>query len=81
MQASLIQSGLHLGSNLSKPATPANIAAAQAATGLTLPIPYPGYTAAAAVNSNATIQHMLTWKPQYSGHHRYVGHQRGERQL
>ncbi len=58
---------LALGSNLSKPATPANIAAAQAATGLTLPIPYPGYTAAAAVNSNATIQHMLTWKPQYSG--------------
>ena len=58
---------LALGSNLSKPATAANIAAAQAATGLTLPIPYPGYTAAAAVNSNATIQHMLTWKPQYSG--------------
>ena len=58
---------LALGSNLSKPATAANIAAAQAATGLTLPIPYPGYTAAAAVNSNATIQHMLVWKPQYSG--------------
>jgi hypothetical protein len=58
---------LALGLNLSKPATPANIAAAQAATGLTLPVPYPGYTAAAAVNSNATIQHMLTWKPQYSG--------------
>jgi len=58
---------LALGSNLSKPATAANIAAAQAATGLTLPIPYPGYTAAAAVNSSATIQHMLTWKPQYAG--------------
>ena len=58
---------LALGSNLSKPATAANIAAAQTATGLTLPIPYPGYTAAAAVNTNATIQHMLTWKPQYSG--------------
>jgi hypothetical protein len=58
---------LALGLNLSKPATPANIAAAQAATGLTLPVPYPGYTAAAAVNTNATIQHMLTWKPQYSG--------------
>ena len=58
---------LALGANLSKPATPANIAAAQAATGITLPIPYPGYTAAAAVNSNATIAHMLTWMPQYSG--------------
>ncbi len=58
---------LALGSNLSKPATAANIAAAQAATGLTLPVPYPGYIAAAAVNSSATIQHMLTWKPQYSG--------------
>jgi len=58
---------LALGSNLSKPATAANIAAAQTATGLTLPVPYPGYTAAAAVNSNATIAHMLTWKPQYSG--------------
>jgi hypothetical protein len=58
---------LALGSNLSKPATAANIAAAQAATGLTLPVPYPGYTAAAAVNSSATIAHMLVWKPQYSG--------------
>ncbi len=54
-------------SNLSKPATAANIAAAQAATGLTLPIPYAGYIAAAAVNSSATIAHMLTWMPQYSG--------------
>ncbi len=58
---------LVLGANLAKPATAANIAAAQAATGLTLPIPYAGYTAAAAVNSNATIGHMLVWKPQYSG--------------
>ena len=58
---------LVLGANLTKAATPANIAAAQATSGLTLPIPYPGYTAAAAVNSNATIAHMLTWKPQYSG--------------
>jgi hypothetical protein len=58
---------LALGANLSKPAIAANIAAAQAATGITLPIPYPGYTAAAAVNSNATIAHMLTWMPQYSG--------------
>jgi hypothetical protein len=58
---------LALGTNLSKPATAANIAAAQTATGITLPIPYAGYTAAAAINSNATIQHMLTWMPQYSG--------------
>src|SRR6185437_10012475 len=58
---------LALGSNLTKPATAANIAAAQAATGITLTVPYPGYTAAAAVNTNATIAHMLTWKPQYSG--------------
>ena len=57
---------LALGSNLTKPATAANIAAAQAATGITLPVPYAGYTAAAAVNTNATIAHMLTWKPQYS---------------
>jgi hypothetical protein len=58
---------LVLGANLTKPATVANIAAAQSASGLTLPVPYPGYTAAAAVNSNATIAHMLTWKPQYAG--------------
>ena len=58
---------LVLGANLTKPATTANIAAAQAATGITLPVPYAAYTAAAAVNSNATIAHMLTWKPQYSG--------------
>lgn len=56
-----------LGAYLSKPATMANIAAAQTATGMTLPIPYSGYTAAAGVNSNATIAHMLTWMPQYSG--------------
>jgi hypothetical protein len=58
---------LVLGANLTKPGTAANIAAAQAATGLTLPVPYAGYTAAAAVNTNATIAHMLVWKPQYSG--------------
>ena len=58
---------LVLGAYLTNRATPANIAAAQAASGLTLPVPYPGYTAAAAVNSNATIAHMLTWKPQYAG--------------
>jgi hypothetical protein len=58
---------LVLGSYLTKTATPANIAAAQTATGLTLTVPYAGYSAAAAVNSNATIAHMLTWMPQYSG--------------
>jgi hypothetical protein len=58
---------LALGANLSKPATAANLAAATAATGIALAAPYPGYTAAAAVNSNATIAHMLTWKPQYAG--------------
>ena len=58
---------LALGANLTRPATAANIAAAQAQTGLTIPIPYPGYTAAAAVNANATIAHMLTWMPQYAG--------------
>lgn len=57
---------LVLGANLSKPATSANVAAAQTASGLTLPVPYPGYTAAAAVNTNATIAHMLVWKPQYA---------------
>src|SRR5438270_5053786 len=60
---------LVLGANLSKPATAANIAAAQAATGLTLPVPYPGYIQAASLSSggNATIAHMLTWMPQFSG--------------
>jgi hypothetical protein len=58
---------LVLGANLTKPATVANIAAAQLASGLTLPVPYPGYTAAALVNPNATIAHMLTWMPQYAG--------------
>ena len=58
---------LALGSNLTKPATAANIAIAQTATGLTLPVPYAGYTAAAVVNASATIAHMLTWMPQYAG--------------
>ena len=58
---------LVLGGNLSKPATQANINAAQAASGLTLPVPYPGYISAATPNSSATIAHMLTWMPQYSG--------------
>ena len=71
---------LVLGANLTKPATAANIAAAQAQSGLTIPIPYPGYTAAAAVNANATIAHMLTWMPQYAGTSDPWG-QRRQRQL
>ncbi len=66
---------LALGSNLANAATTTNINTAQTATGLTLPIPYAGYTAAAAAttsvtstaSSSASIQHMLTWMPQYSG--------------
>jgi hypothetical protein len=66
---------LALGANLSKAATATNVAAAQTATGITLNVPYPGYTAAAATTSSvttasgssATIAHMLTWMPQYSG--------------
>jgi hypothetical protein len=58
---------LALGSYLTKPATQANINAAQAATGITIPIPYAAYTQAAslAAGTNATIAHMLTWMPQY----------------
>jgi len=56
-----------LGPYLNLAATPTNITNAQNASGMTLPIPYSGYTAAAALNSNATIAHMLTWMPQYSG--------------
>jgi len=51
---------------LTAPATTTNLNKVQAATGTALPIPYVGYTAAAAVNTNATIAHMLTWKPQYA---------------
>jgi hypothetical protein len=58
---------LALGSYLAKPATQANINAAQAATGITLPVPYAGYIAAAGLSTSATIQHMLTWMPQYAG--------------
>ncbi|HEV2136131.1 MAG TPA: hypothetical protein VGR47_17975 [Terracidiphilus sp.] len=39
--------------------------AAQTATGIQLPS-YAWYQAAAAVNKNATIAHMLTWMPQFS---------------
>jgi hypothetical protein len=55
---------------LADKATQANINAAQTATGITLPIPYPGYPLAAAAKgatSTISIQHMLTWMPQYSG--------------
>ncbi|SFR97092.1 TonB-dependent Receptor Plug Domain [Granulicella pectinivorans] len=58
---------LALGSYLARPATQANINAAQAATGITIPVPYAGYVAAASLSTSATIQHMLTWMPQYSG--------------
>ena len=58
-----------LGSNLQLPATPANIAKVQAATGVTLPTPTASYSnyASSAFGANATIAHLLTWKPQYSG--------------
>ncbi len=55
-----------LGTNLNNPATAANVAAAQTASGLTLPN-YPWYQAAAAVSTKATIEHMLTWMPQFGG--------------
>ena len=51
---------------LSAAATPANVARAAAAMpGITSP--YPGYTAAAALSTRATIQQMLVAFPQYSG--------------
>lgn len=62
---------LVLGSRLTQAATPANLAAAQAATGLTLPTPTAAYTAFASLNTisgtQGTIGHLLTWKPQYPG--------------
>ena len=53
---------------LSKPASSANLAALSAA-GINLPVPYAGYVQAANLSSgaNATIAHMLTWMPQFSG--------------
>ena len=57
---------LALGSFLTKQATVPNITAAQLATGITLPVPYTGYTNAANVSTSPTIAHMLTWMPQYS---------------
>ena len=53
--------------NLTKAATTANLAAIATATGVTLTAPYAGYTAAAAVSTTASVAHMLTWMPQYSG--------------
>jgi hypothetical protein len=54
--------------NLNLAATTANIATVNAACGNCLPAaPYAQYTAAAAVNTTASIGHMLTWMPQYSG--------------
>ncbi len=55
-----------LGTNLGNAATSANIATAQTASGLTLPS-YPWYQTAAVSSTKATIAHMLTWMPQYSG--------------
>ncbi|HEX3966555.1 MAG TPA: carboxypeptidase regulatory-like domain-containing protein [Edaphobacter sp.] len=63
-----------LGSLLTAPATPANLTAANAiASAKNLPaisLPYPGYGQAAATSTGAgqaTIGHMLTWMPQFSG--------------
>jgi hypothetical protein len=63
-----------LGSLLTKPATAANLAAANAiASANSLPqinLPYSGYGLAAATSSGAglaTIGHLLTWLPQFSG--------------
>lgn len=63
-----------LGSLLTKPATPANLAAANVITSANnLPqvtLPYPGYGLAAGTSSGAgqaTIGHLLTWMPQFSG--------------
>ncbi len=60
---------LALGGNLLKPATAANLAAATAATGIALPTPTAAYTAFANLNATtgnqASIAHLLTWKPQY----------------
>lgn len=63
-----------LGSLLTKPATAANLAAANAiANANNLPqinLPYAGYGLAAATSTGAglaTIGHLLTWLPQFSG--------------
>jgi hypothetical protein len=63
-----------LGSLLTAAATPANLAAANAiASAKNLPainLPYPGYGQAAATSGGggqATVGHILTWMPQFSG--------------
>jgi len=52
---------------LSKQATPTNIAAAQAILPGCCTTPYPGYAAAAAISTTATIAQSLKWMPQFSG--------------
>jgi hypothetical protein len=56
-----------LGSLLNAPATPANVAAAQAIVP-SISVPYPGFETAATSGgaSQATIGRMLTWMPQFS---------------
>ena len=63
-----------LGSLLTAPATPANITAANAIASAknlpTITLPYPGYGLAAQTSAGAgqaTIGHLLTWMPQFSG--------------
>ena len=61
---------LQLGALLTKAATPANIAAAQAIIPGCCNSPYPGFAAAAATTAGstvATIAQGLKWMPQYSG--------------
>lgn len=62
---------LVLGANLAKPATPANLAAASASAGIALPRPSASYAAFVALGGTSaaqgTIQHLLTWKPQFAG--------------
>jgi hypothetical protein len=61
---------LALGSLLTKAATPANVAAAQAIIPGCCAAPYPGFTAAASTTAGAglaTIAQGLKWMPQYSG--------------
>jgi hypothetical protein len=55
----------HATNILNAPATPANIAIAQAADP-SITVPYPGYAAAGAISSTPTIGRMLEPFPQYS---------------
>ncbi len=77
-----------LGSLLTKPATAANIAAANViTTANNLPavnLPYAGYGLAAATSAGAgqaTIGHLLTWMPQFSRYLGHLGKPVGEREL